>query len=117
VVRDGAGTIRAFHNVCRHRGSLVVPEATGTRSAFQCGYHHWTYGLDGSLIAVPGEAAYKGTGFERQDFGLVPIRVDQAFGLVFACLDPLAPSLGDFLGPELLSVLEEPLGRASYEVF
>ena len=117
VVRSGTGSIRAFHNVCRHRGSLIATEPSGLCKGFQCGYHHWTYSLEGALIAVPGEQAYDGTGFQREDFGLVPIRVEEACGLVFVCLDLAAPSLVDYLGPDLLSVLEAPLAQASYEVF
>jgi phenylpropionate dioxygenase-like ring-hydroxylating dioxygenase large terminal subunit len=117
VVRTGPDTIGAFHNVCRHRGSLIVTEPSGLSKGFQCGYHHWTYALDGGLIAVPGEQAYEGTGFRREDFGLVPVRVETTYGLVFVCLDPTAPPLATYLGSELLSVLETPLGQASYEVF
>ncbi len=117
VVRTGADTFRAFHNVCRHRGSLIVTEPAGACKGFQCGYHHWTYSLEGALIAVPGEQAYDGTGFRKEDFGLVPVRVEAACGLLFVCLDRDAPPLGEYLGPELLAVLEAPLGQASYEVF
>ena len=52
VVRDEQGGLRAFLNVCRHRGSLVC-EGEGTRASLQCPYHAWTYGLDGSLRAAP----------------------------------------------------------------
>jgi benzoate/toluate 1,2-dioxygenase alpha subunit/p-cumate 2,3-dioxygenase alpha subunit len=117
VVRTGATTVRAFHNVCRHRGSLVVPQPTGASKGFRCPYHHWMYSLDGELIAIPGEDAYQGSGFEKARVGLVPVRVEAAYGLLFACLDPDAPSLADYLGPDLLAVLEAPLGKAAYEVF
>ena len=52
MVRDGEGQFRAFANVCRHRGSLVVPEGRGSRSRFTCPFHAWTYGNDGRLLAV-----------------------------------------------------------------
>ena len=52
VVRDEQGGLRAFLNVCRHRGSLVC-EGEGKRASLQCPYHAWTYGLDGSLRAAP----------------------------------------------------------------
>lgn len=117
VVRSDADTIHGFSNVCRHRGSLVVSEPSGVRKGFQCPYHHWTYSLEGKLLAVPGEEAYAGCGFSKDGFGLVPVRVESACGLVFACLDPSALSLRDYLGTDLLAVLERPLGAASYEVF
>jgi len=52
MVRDGEGQFRAFANVCRHRGNRVVPEGRGSRERFTCPYHAWTYGNDGSLLAV-----------------------------------------------------------------
>ncbi|MPZ14184.1 MAG: Rieske 2Fe-2S domain-containing protein [Chloroflexi bacterium] len=117
LVRTGAETIRAFHNVCRHRGSLVVSEPSGTGKGFRCPYHHWAYSMEGELLALPGEDAYAGSGFVKSQTGLVPLRVDLACGLVFVCLDPDAPPLHDYLGSDLLAVLEAPLGEASYEIF
>ena len=52
MVRDGEGRFRAFANVCRHRGSLVVQEGRGKKSRFTCPFHAWTYGNNGDLIAV-----------------------------------------------------------------
>ena len=117
AVRASSGQIRAFHNVCRHRGSMVVNEQAGTCQQFRCPYHHWTYSLDGELTGVPGRAAYDHRGFREQDFGLAPVRCEAVYGLVFVCLDDTAPALGEYLGSELLAVLEQPLGRAQLEVF
>ena len=50
VVRDRAGEIRAFHNVCRHRGSIICKTEHGSTHRFVCPYHRWTYELDGSLV-------------------------------------------------------------------
>ena len=52
MVRDGEGRFRAYANICRHRGSLVVPEGRGSRDRFTCPFHGWTYGIDGSLLAI-----------------------------------------------------------------
>ena len=52
MVRDGEGRFRAYANVCRHRGSLVVPEGRGSGNRFTCPFHAWTYGIDGRLLAV-----------------------------------------------------------------
>lgn len=117
VARRASGELGAYHNVCRHRGCLVVEAPSGVTGRFQCPYHHWTYALDGSLVSLPGEAAYEGSGFAREGFGLVPVRLESAYGLVFACLDPDAPPLVEYLGPEVLAMLERPLGRAQYELF
>ena len=52
MVRDGDGQFRAYANICRHRGSLVVPEGRGSKARFTCPFHAWTYGNDGNLLAV-----------------------------------------------------------------
>ena len=52
MVRDSEGQFRAYANVCRHRGSLVVPEGRGCKRRFTCPFHAWTYGIDGRLLAV-----------------------------------------------------------------
>lgn len=52
MVRDGEGRFRAYANVCRHRGSRVVPEGRGSGDRFTCPFHAWTYGIDGSLLAI-----------------------------------------------------------------
>ena len=60
LVRDGEHVLRAFLNVCRHRGSLLC-EGSGTRATIQCPYHAWTYALDGSLTAAPRLARTRAT--------------------------------------------------------
>ena len=72
VVRGDDGDLRAFLNVCRHRGSLVC-EGEGKRASLQCPYHAWTYGLDGSLRAAP--RSERVPGFEKEGLGLVPAAV------------------------------------------
>ena len=54
VVRGRDDQLRAFHNVCTHRGTQLVDEAAGRRSTFSCPYHRWTYGTDGALLSRPG---------------------------------------------------------------
>ena len=93
VVRGKDGVLRAFHNVCRHRGGPLALEREGCVRALQCKYHGWTYLLDGSLRGVP--AMDRTELFDRKDFGLVPLRVETWEGLVFVCLDPEAAPLAD----------------------
>jgi phenylpropionate dioxygenase-like ring-hydroxylating dioxygenase large terminal subunit len=93
VVRDQDGAERAFVNVCRHRGSVVVEEA-GERKTLQCGYHAWTYGLDGSLRSAP-RAEELG---DRSDLSLVEIRLAAWGPFRFVNLDGEAPSLEEVLG-------------------
>ncbi|MFN3591193.1 MAG: aromatic ring-hydroxylating oxygenase subunit alpha [Thermaurantiacus sp.] len=58
IVRQPDGSVRAFHNVCQHRGNRLRPEGRGSAETFRCMYHHWTYGLDGALLHVPDLATF-----------------------------------------------------------
>src|SRR6202030_2164435 len=53
ITRDSDRTIRAFHNVCRHRGAELLEEEKGSTDVIQCKYHAWTYSLDGKLVGAP----------------------------------------------------------------
>ena len=99
VTRAADGELRAFLNVCRHRGSVIV-EGEGKRASLQCPYHAWTYGLDGSLRAAPrsDETA------PRDELGLVPLRVAEWGPFVFVNPETDGPSLEETLG-ELWSAL------------
>src|SRR5438477_4259525 len=99
VVRGSDGQIRAFLNVCRHRGNRLCRAEDGNAASFTCAYHGWTYGNDGRLTGVPNlREAYQGE-LERERWGLVPVaQLDSYKGLVFATFDPEAPSLRDYLG-------------------
>ena len=94
LVRDEEGELRAFLNVCRHRGSLIC-EGSGKRATLQCPYHAWTYGLDGRLVAAP--RLNREGGNDPSELGLVPIEVDTWGPLVFVNPDREAPPLSDFL--------------------
>ncbi len=106
VLRDQTGELRAFHNTCRHKGREVV-QGTGRADELVCGYHAWTYGLDGRLSSAPRMAGIEA--FERGQMSLRPLAVE-AFGpWAFLNLDvdaargaPLAAGC-----PELASRLEE----------
>ena len=101
VVRDQEQTLRAFLNVCRHRGAEVVAER-GRRETLQCPYHAWTYDLDGRLRSAP--RSEREESFEPGELGLVPAGVGQWGPFVFVNADQHAPSLAEALGavPELL---------------
>ena len=96
VTRARDGAVRAFLNVCRHRGHVVASGA-GRRETLQCPYHAWTYGLDGALRAAP--RADREPGFEPGGLGLHEIRVDTWGPFVFvnpdAGADALTGALGD----------------------
>jgi phenylpropionate dioxygenase-like ring-hydroxylating dioxygenase large terminal subunit len=95
VVRDRDGTLRAFVNVCRHRGHEVA-QGCGQRETLQCPYHAWTYNLDGSLRTAP--RSEREPGFDRGDYGLRPVRVESWGPLLFVNPDLDASPLVDVLG-------------------
>ena len=84
VVRDKDKTLRAFFNVCRHRGGPLVTDECGELRMLQCQYHGWTYRLDGMLRGVP---RFDRTElFDREDYGLTPLQVMEWSGLLFVRL-------------------------------
>ncbi len=95
LTRDENGELRAFLNICRHRGSLVC-EGAGKRATLQCPYHAWTYGLDGRLVAAPRFSREGGN--DASDLGLVPMLLDTWGPLVFVNPDLDAAPLIDHLG-------------------
>lgn len=117
VVRNAHGALRAYYNTCRHRGSLVADQPCGRTASFRCRYHWWTYSLDGALLSVPGPEAYEPSGWCKDDYGLVAVRVDSLYGLVFVCLDPDASSLAEYVGEAALPWLRKALGSGEMEVF
>src|SRR5437879_4986634 len=96
VTRDESGELRALINVCRHRGSELVLQACGNRKTLQCHYHAWTYNLDGSLRAAPGEKGE--VAFDRNDYPLLSARVETWGPFVFVNTDAAAPPLAEMLG-------------------
>jgi choline monooxygenase len=83
VIRTPENEIRAFYNVCRHRGGPMAVKK-GTTTVLQCQYHGWTYLTDGSLRGVPQFDRVEL--FDKKDFGLIPVAVAQWQGLIFVCL-------------------------------
>ena len=91
------GTIRAFHNICRHRGAPVVIESSGRKNRFTCPYHGWSYNQDGELLAVRNPEDFRDLDYSSH--GLVSVRCELFGRLVFVNFDPTAPALTDWLGP------------------
>jgi phenylpropionate dioxygenase-like ring-hydroxylating dioxygenase large terminal subunit len=94
VTRARDGELRAFLNVCRHRGS-VVADGSGKRESLQCPYHAWTYGLDGSLRAAP----RADEGVDRENLGLVALALDSWGPFLFVNTERDATPLANTLGP------------------
>ncbi len=113
VTRDKAGELRAFHNVCRHRAAKLLEEGYQVirNNRIRCPYHSWTYDLEGTCLGTP---LFEGAdipedqrgifdmsdvkGFDRADYGLMPVNVDSWGFLVFVNLDPDAAPLHEQLG-------------------
>jgi glycine betaine catabolism A len=92
IVRGKDGVIRAFHNSCRHRGSMICPPGSGSSPKLVCPYHRWTYELDGSLFA----AMRMGDDFQKDDHGLHPVRIELVAGAMFICFSDNPPPFADF---------------------
>ena len=97
VVRDQKGIIRAFYNVCRHRGTRLCETATGHASAIQCPYHAWTYSLDGRLIGAPHMDDVPG--FEKSDYSLGAVHLALWEGFIFVNLADESVPLEEAFAP------------------
>lgn len=111
VVRSHAGDLKAFLNVCRHRGAEVVRESSGSGlKSFVCPYHAWTYDTEGKLAHVPDQRR-SFPNLCRDDFGLVELPLEERHGLAWVTVDGRSGEAGStpvdaFLGEELDAELE-----------
>jgi phenylpropionate dioxygenase-like ring-hydroxylating dioxygenase large terminal subunit len=115
VVRDGAD-VRAFHNICRHRGNKLVwndfprEETSGTARQFACKYHGWRFGLNGACTFVQQEGEF--FDLDKADYSLVPVHCDTFAGFIFVNFAPEpSQSLREFLGPLILGIEDYPFGE------
>jgi phenylpropionate dioxygenase-like ring-hydroxylating dioxygenase large terminal subunit len=121
ALRDKDGTIKAFHNVCRHRGARILDGAGTCPATITCPYHGWSYRQDGSLIGVPMRDSFPN--LDRAAHGLRPVRVDTALGFVFVCLagdpPPVAKTWGTLAEELALYRFEDmvPLAPISTDVW
>src|ERR1700739_243231 len=95
IVRGDDGTLRAFQNVCRHRGNSLCAGAGSHLRELRCGYHGWTWDLSGALMRVPNRRGFGA--LRRSEYPLVGISIDTWERLVFVNLDVNAMPLADFL--------------------
>ncbi len=103
VLRGDDGEIRSFHNVCRHRGSLLCTESAGHVARLVCPYHQWTYGRDGKLVACRGMP----NELDKSQFGLKEVQTREVEGLIYLSLaekptpfEPAQQLLSDLLQPQ-----------------
>ncbi len=91
VTRTKTGELKAFINVCRHRGARVVNEPCGKANTFSCPYHNWTYGLDGALRGMPEPIGFDA--LDKQTHGLVELPAFERFGLIWLRPSPSEHSI------------------------
>src|SRR3984957_13714622 len=92
LVRDLKGTIRAFHNTCRHRGSRICSAEKGAAVRLVCPYHEWSYDLDGRLLF----ARQVVEGFDKSAYGLKTVACESVAGYLFICLAETPPDFASF---------------------
>ncbi|QNN68631.1 aromatic ring-hydroxylating dioxygenase subunit alpha [Sphingomonas lutea] len=103
VMRGDDGAVRAFHNVCRHRGSRLVDGNGGCAKVLTCPYHAWSYARDGRLVGVPHRHEYPG--LETEQLGLVPVALENWHGFLFVTLEPPSASLGTGRAPSVAEMM------------
>ncbi|MBV9881825.1 MAG: aromatic ring-hydroxylating dioxygenase subunit alpha [Sphingomonadaceae bacterium] len=97
VIRGADGVVRAFANVCRHRGSRLVDGEAGCAKRLTCPYHAWTYAADGRLVGVPQREDYPGLDPAR--LGLLPVELEEWHGFLFVRLESGGPGIGVMMAP------------------
>ncbi|MDB6063563.1 MAG: (2Fe-2S)-binding protein [Verrucomicrobiaceae bacterium] len=108
ISRGPDGEIRAFHNICRHRGSALLLEKQGVvPRRFVCPYHSWSYDPDGSLAGVP--EARNFACLDKSSLGLLPVLCGTMRGMIFINLDPNAMPLATFFAPTEQQIGDFPL--------
>jgi glycine betaine catabolism A len=107
LVRGRDGGVRAFLNVCRHRGAQLCVEPEGSlRNKIQCPYHAWTYGLDGALIAAPNLNSMADV--DRDEYGLHTVHLQEWLGTIWICLAERPPSFADTVEAAVTARLGDP---------
>ena len=102
MVRDHAGTLRVFWNVCRHRGMQLISEPGRLSGVLRCPYHSWCYALDGALKVTPhvgGPGQNTDPSIERGRLGLLPVRSAEWLGCVFVDISGTAPPFAEHFAP------------------
>ena len=97
VIRGDDGVVRAFSNVCRHRGSRLVDGTGGCARVLTCPYHAWSYGRDGRLVGVPHRHEYPD--LQIENLGLHAVQLENWHGFLFVTLEPGAVSVAEMMAP------------------
>jgi len=97
ISRGKDNVIRAFHNICRHRGSPLLTNSKGNTNRFTCPYHAWTYAPEGDLLAVPDSQDF--AQLDAAALGLMPVKCEVLRGLIFINADPNAEPVTESCAP------------------
>ncbi|NUR89572.1 MAG: aromatic ring-hydroxylating dioxygenase subunit alpha [Nonomuraea sp.] len=115
VVRGRDGKLRAFLNVCRHRGSRLCAEEAGeVKRTIRCSYHAWSYDLDGKLAAAPN--LVKMPDVDRVEYGLIPVHLREWLGYAWVCLADEPPSFEETVTQAATERLGDPAAIEHYHV-
>jgi phenylpropionate dioxygenase-like ring-hydroxylating dioxygenase large terminal subunit len=114
IVRGRDGKLRAFLNVCRHRGAKVV-DGCGKAGVLSCPYHAWTYGLDGRIMGIPDEGQFAGIRAERG--GLTPLPLAEKYGMVWVLATPTADKVETLDIDPWLGGLEKEFASFGFEKY
>ncbi|GAP45586.1 aromatic ring-hydroxylating oxygenase subunit alpha [Streptomyces azureus] len=115
LTRSRDGSVRAFFNVCRHRGAKLCTQESGeVKRAFQCPYHAWTYDLNGKLVAAPNLTKMPDIG--RTEYGLAGVAVREWLGYVWVCLAENPPSFEQSVIADVVARLGDVESIERYDV-
>lgn len=115
ITRARDDSVRAFFNVCRHRGARIRTEESGAvKRAFQCPYHAWTYDLQGKLVAAPNLTKMRDIG--RTEYGLIPVAVREWLGYVWVCLADEPPSFEESVLGDVSARLGDVTSIDGYDI-
>ncbi|GAA2454573.1 hypothetical protein GCM10010191_86930 [Actinomadura vinacea] len=104
IVRQRDGSVKTFVNLCRHRGALLEDREKGRCRLFSCGYHRWSYDLDGSLRAITRDGTFGE--IDRSEHGLIELPTEERHGFVWVVDDAGARiDVASWLGPEMDEIL------------
>lgn len=116
LVRDESGTVRAFLNICPHRGAALVRNLSGNGKAFACLFHRWSFDTKGHCVSAPQPDGFRAAGVEPNEIALREFRVGQTLGLIFVTLDDDNCSLQEYIG-DALEAVRDVLTPEPFEVF
>ena len=117
IMRNKTGELKVFHNVCSHRGMVLIREEGTIEGMIRCPYHSWTYNLEGELKGTPhigGVGVHKVEGFSCENYGLSEVRSTVWLGMIFINLDNQAPAFSEFIAP-VLARWEAFTGKGGFE--